>query len=117
MTADPEPSRNESVRCDSFEMLQQLAPEPRSKGRRKFPYVRPPKQCRTFPLPAMEALIEHMRSVIEDPDLFRLFENSYPNTLDTMVKWRGFANITDEETGVSTVTDEELTYVITGDIE
>jgi meiotically up-regulated gene 157 (Mug157) protein len=62
-------------------------------------------------------MIERMRKVIRDPDLFRLFENSYPNTLDTMVKWRGFAKNKNETTGEETETDEELTYVITGDID
>lgn len=103
--------------CEGFEALQQKRPGPASEGRRKFPYVRPKPKCRKFKLPAMEALIEKMRGVIADPDLFRLFENSFPNTLDTMVKWRGFANATDEATGETTTTDEELTYVITGDID
>lgn len=92
-------------------------PGPPSEGRRKFPYVRPPPECRTFNLPAMEALIERMKGVIRDPDLFRLFENSYPNTLDTMVKWRGFAKKKNEATDLEEETDEELTYVITGDID
>jgi meiotically up-regulated gene 157 (Mug157) protein len=79
--------------------------------------MRPPPECRTFKSLPLEALIERMRGVIKDPDLFRLFENSYPITLDTMVKWRGYANKTDEETGETYQTDEELTYVITGDID
>lgn len=103
--------------CLDFLALQNQRPEPYSEGKRQFPYVRPPPECRTFKLPAMEALIERMKGVIKDPDLFRLFENSYPNTLDTMIKWRGFANATDSFSGESAVTDEELTYVITGDID
>jgi meiotically up-regulated gene 157 (Mug157) protein len=65
----------------------------------------------------MEDLIARMKKVIRDPDLFRLFENSYPNTLDTMIKWRGYAKVKNETTGEETETDEELTYVITGDID
>ncbi|CAK7211258.1 hypothetical protein SBRCBS47491_001061 [Sporothrix bragantina] len=58
-----------------------------------------------------------MRTTIHDPDLFRLFENTYPNTLDTMIKWHGYANKTNETTMEDTMTDEELTYIITGDID
>ncbi|KAL2022713.1 hypothetical protein VTK56DRAFT_4794 [Thermocarpiscus australiensis] len=115
VTSTPTPAPK--VECLDFETLQKQRPEPLSEGRRKFPYVRPPPECRTFRLPALEELIERMRKVIRDPDLFRLFENSYPNTLDTMIKWRGYANKTDEATGEQVVTDEELTYVITGDID
>jgi meiotically up-regulated gene 157 (Mug157) protein len=111
--APPKPT----VECIGFESLQRQRPGPLSEGRRQFPYVRPPPECRTFRLPALEALIERMRKVIRDPDLFRLFENSYPNTLDTMIKWRGYAIKKDDITGENITTDEELTYVITGDID
>ncbi|KAK6215716.1 DUF1237 domain-containing protein [Colletotrichum tabaci] len=103
--------------CESFENWMRKRPGPASEGKRQFPLVRPRPECRTFRLPAMEALIERMKGVIKDPDLHRLFENAYPMTLDSMVKWRGFANETDEATGETRVTDQELTYVITGDID
>jgi len=128
-SASPTPS----VECpSSFEAYQRQMPGPPSEGKRKFPYVRPPPGCRTFDLPDLEALIEKMKGVIKDPDLFRLFENSYPNTLDTMVKWRGYARkpkpdevepnlFSDEKPRPPSpddeLTDEELTYVITGDID
>jgi len=103
--------------CLRFEQLQAQRPGPMSGGKRKFPYVRPPPECRTFNLPSLESLIARMKTVIKDPDLFRLFENSYPNTLDTMIKWRGYAVTRDEASGEEKETDEELTYVITGDID
>lgn len=131
--------------CMSFEQLQRKKPGPLSEGKRQFPYVRPPPHCRTFELPALEKFIERMKTVIKDPDLFRLFENSYPNTLDTMIKWHGYARNSspwDTDTGAyskslaalmaatsgdeaqqeeqevdNPETDEELTYIITGDID
>lgn len=103
--------------CMRFETRLYNKPGPLSTGRYKLPYVRPPPSCRTFNLASMEVLIEEMRTTIRDPDLFRLFENTYPNTLDTMIKWHGYANQTDLETHEDRITDEELTYIITGDID
>ena len=80
--------------------------EPLSSGKYKLGYMRPPKECRTFVSDQVDKKIESLRNVIKDPDLFRLFENSYPNTLDTTVKWLGEAD----------GSDEELTFIITGDM-
>jgi hypothetical protein len=112
-SATPEPT------CVGYMALQRMKQEPLSEGSRKFPYQRPSPECRTFNLPAMESLIERMKGVIKDPDLFRLFENSYPNTLDTMIKWRGYAKEEEAEDQIpleNASTAEELTYVITGDV-
>ncbi|CZT48280.1 related to Meiotically up-regulated gene 157 protein [Rhynchosporium secalis] len=112
-----EPSHSPPAECVRYEDLQRSRQKPWSEGSRQFPYSRPSPECRTFNLPAMEKLIEKMKGVIKDPDLFRLFENSYPNTLDTMIKWRGFAKEQSDDGVEGKVTDEELTYVITGDID
>lgn len=85
----------------------------RSTGRYQLPFQRPTLECRSFHSPEVEDAIERLRQKIVDPDLFRLFENSFPNTLDTMVKWKGFAwrNGT-----LGVFTDEDLAFVITGDM-
>lgn len=84
-----------------------------SEGRHQLPFQRPSEDCRTFYSQEVEDAIERLRPKIADPDLFRLFENAFPNTLDTAVKWKGFA-WKDGKEGEST--DEDLAFVITGDM-
>jgi len=79
---------------------------PYSSGSYALSYQRPAPDCRTFNSSGVEELVTRYEDIISDPDLYRLFQNSYPNTLDTAIRWKGFAN----------GTDEELTFVITGDI-
>ncbi|KAL6720478.1 hypothetical protein ACLMJK_002401 [Lecanora helva] len=80
---------------------------PFSSGRYNLSYQRPSPNCRTLNSAEVENAIANLTSAIADPDLARLFENSLPNTLDTTVKWRGYA---------ANNSDEELTFLITGDI-
>ena len=47
--------------------------------------------CRTYYSHEVEDAIERLKPTIKDPDLFQLFENAFPNTLDTAVRWKGFA--------------------------
>lgn len=79
---------------------------PFSTGHYNLSYQRPSEACRTFTSQAVEDTITRLNSTMADPDLFRLFQNSYPNTLDTAIKWKGTA----------AGSDEELTFVITGDM-
>ncbi|KAL0258980.1 hypothetical protein SLS55_006485 [Diplodia seriata] len=81
--------------------------EPFTNGTYRLPFQRPAPACRTFNSSGVEQLVDRMESVIADPDLYRLFENAYPNTLDTAIKWKGVA---------ANNSEEELTFVITGDI-
>lgn len=81
--------------------------EPRTTGKYKLAFQRPTENCRTFKSQGVEDVLTRMQSTIADPDLYRLFQNSYPNTLDTAVKWKGYA---------ADNAQEELTFLITGDI-
>ncbi|KAI1122755.1 glycoside hydrolase family 125 protein [Nemania abortiva] len=94
--------------CPSYSSYSQYRHEPYSTGAYQLAYQRPEPACRTFNSSAVEDAILRMKNLTTDPDLFRLFENTYPNTIDTAIKWRGFA---------ANNTDEELAFIITGDID
>ncbi|MBB3188645.1 glycoside hydrolase family 125 protein [Microbacter margulisiae] len=65
---------------------------------------RPPLGKRNFTSKAVEATIEQMKQKIKDPKLAWMFENCYPNTLDTTVEFSMKGGKPD-------------TFVITGDID
>lgn len=69
-----------------------------------FPVVRTPKQKRNFTSSAIEKAIVEFKQSVKNKELTWLFENCFPNTLDTTV-------IYSESKG------RPLTYVITGDID
>lgn len=68
-----------------------------------FPTVRVPLEKRNFSSAAIEATIQRMKTRIKDPELAWLFENCFPNTLDTTVIFK-------------TKNGRPDTFVITGDI-
>lgn len=92
-----------SANCPNYEKFARERHEPLSSGRYAFPLQRPSKDCRTYSVPAVEHVIyEEMDQAIGDPDLYRLFLNTWPNTLDTTVPWRGVsADNAEEEVGDS----------------
>lgn len=69
-----------------------------------FPTVRVPKSERKFSSDAIEKVISGMKKKMKDPELGWLFENCFPNTLDTTVDFEVRNSKPD-------------TYVITGDID
>lgn len=101
------------AQCPIYTSYSKQQHEPLSSGRYSLSSARPIRPCRTFYSQEVEDTIERLRDVIKDPDLFRLFENSWPSTLDTTIAWRGLSNSTLDPDGK----EEELTFVITGDIE
>lgn len=96
-----------NLTCPDYSVYSTEQHGPFSGGRFNLSYQRPVPRCRTFNSSVVEQKIEEISLKISDPDLSRLFLNSYPNTLDTAVKWKGYANGSQ---------DEELTFLITGDI-
>ncbi|GAB0146961.1 hypothetical protein EsHS_00007345 [Epichloe bromicola] len=73
--------------CPNYVDYSQKRHEPYSSGQLKLPFMRPSEECRTFKSPAVEKVIQDMKSRIKDPDLARLFENTFPSALDTTVKY------------------------------
>jgi len=69
----------------------------------EFPTVRVTTTQRKFNSPIVEATISRMKSAIKDPELAWLFQNCFPNTLDTTVHFTIKEGRPD-------------TFVITGDI-
>lgn len=104
----------ESPTCPDYSQYSKEKHEPFSAGVHHLPFQRPSQGCRTFLSQDVEDTIARMQSVIKDPDLYRLFENTFPNTLDTAIKWRGYA--WEDEEDRTTFSDEELTFIITGDM-
>lgn len=83
--------------CPDYTTYYTQTHPPFSEGKYQLSYQRPDPACRKFNLSDAEAAIEGMRGVVKDPDLFRLFENAFPNTLDTTVSWKGCAADNPEE--------------------
>jgi hypothetical protein len=96
-----------SAQCPDYSDWSKEVHEPLSSGKYKLAYQRPSEDCRTFKSQGVEDVLSRMEGVIKDPDLYRLFQNAYPNSLDTAVKWKGVA---------ADNANEELTFLITGDI-
>ncbi|ROW03058.1 hypothetical protein VMCG_05724 [Cytospora schulzeri] len=93
--------------CPEYDRYATKPHEPRTGGIYNLPYMRPAPECRKVVIPEVEEVIREMNKTITDPDLFRLFENCFPNTLDTSVTWTGVS---------SKNVQEELTFITTGDI-
>lgn len=71
---------------------------------KQFESHRPKPADRKFTSKAVEATIKNVKAAIKDPELAWLFENCYPNTLDTTVNYKLIEGKPD-------------TFVITGDID
>ncbi|KAJ4379838.1 hypothetical protein N0V86_005022 [Didymella sp. IMI 355093] len=73
--------------CPDYKQYSMRPHPPYSKGPLELPFQRPSVYCRTFESPLVEKVIEYMNENLVDKDLARIFENAFPNTLDTTVRW------------------------------
>lgn len=73
--------------CPDYKHYATRQHAPYSEGPLELPFQRPSKYCRTFESPLVEKVIEDLKGKLVDKDLARLFENAFPNTLDTTVRW------------------------------
>ncbi|MCJ1316107.1 hypothetical protein MMC15_001427 [Xylographa vitiligo] len=73
--------------CPGYQHYAVFPHRPLSEGPLALPYQRPSLRCRTFTSALVEKVIDDVTSRMKDKDLARLFENAFPNTLDTTVRW------------------------------
>lgn len=73
--------------CPDYETYSQQKHEPLSSGPLKLSSARPEKACRSVPTVNVEKTIAKIKGQLKDPDLARIFENSYPNALDTAIQF------------------------------
>ncbi|KAH8808773.1 hypothetical protein F5884DRAFT_675911 [Xylogone sp. PMI_703] len=73
--------------CPDYTRYSTYLHVPLTDGPLRLPFQRPSIHCRTFTSPLVEKIITDLTERIPDPDLARVFENAFPNTLDTTVRW------------------------------
>lgn len=96
--------RNQWITVPALALLLMGAGSVHAYAQQSFESKRPAIEKRHFSSKAVEQLITEVKDAIADPKLKWMFENCYPNTLDTTVKFQMKGKKPD-------------TFVITGDIE
>lgn len=93
---------------------------PLSDGPMSLPFQRPSKYCRTFTSPLVEKVIGDVTERMVDKDLARLFENAFPNTLDTTVRWHTDGKAAHNELKARSASkgpwSGKQSFIVTGDI-
>ncbi|KAI0445767.1 hypothetical protein F4803DRAFT_107306 [Xylaria telfairii] len=108
--------------CPDYTQYSAYPHRPLSEGPLELPYQRPHPNCRTFNSDVIEKVIEDVVSRMKDPDLARLFENTFPSTTDTTVKFHTTGSADTKRNKVNTGIDDEgqwegpHSFIITGDI-
>ncbi|KAI1352340.1 hypothetical protein F5Y01DRAFT_92813 [Xylaria sp. FL0043] len=108
--------------CPDYTQYSAYSHRPLSEGPLELPYQRPHPKCRTFHSDAIEKVIEDVVSRMKDPDLARLFENTFPSTTDTTVKFHTSGSTNTKRDQANTGAYDEgqwdgpQSFIITGDI-
>ncbi|TAQ86953.1 hypothetical protein B7494_g4712 [Chlorociboria aeruginascens] len=83
-------------------------------------FAQPSVHCRTFTSSTVEQIIAEVTSKMVDKDLARLFENAFPNTLDTTIRWHVDGTKKHTELKPRSMDDGRWqgpqSFVVTGDI-
>ncbi|KAJ6259260.1 hypothetical protein Dda_6159 [Drechslerella dactyloides] len=115
--------------CPDYKDYSARSHLPLSDGPLELPYQRPVPECRSFRSEAVEKVIRDITSKLVDRDLARLFENCYPSTLDTTVRWHVDGNDKADEDDDEPADDDKFdpgwgeervkgpqSFIVTGDI-
>ncbi|CEP63150.1 glycoside hydrolase family 125 protein LALA0_S07e03532g [Lachancea lanzarotensis] len=86
-----------------------------------LPFQRPPENCRTFKSSTVDLFLSKFTKMLKDRDLAKLFENTFPNTLDTTVLWHVTArenqeSVNHKQKPLLYRNDLPETFIVTGDI-
>ncbi|KAG9933215.1 glycoside hydrolase family 125 protein, partial [Aureobasidium melanogenum] len=102
--------------CPAYEHYARFPHPPFSDGPMSLPFQRPAALCRTFESDLVEQIINDMNEKMTDKDLARIFENAFPNTLDTTVRWH--VDGTEKSTFKSSTGAWQgpQSFIVTGDI-
>ncbi|KAH9883795.1 glycoside hydrolase family 125 protein [Xylariomycetidae sp. FL2044] len=107
--------------CPDYAQYSNFPHGPRTDGPLELPYQRPDPRCRTFHSDAIEQVIADVTSRMKNPDLARLFENAFPSTTDTTVKFHTSGTADNKKKDRRGPYDEGKwegphSFIITGDI-
>ncbi|KKA28305.1 hypothetical protein TD95_003008 [Thielaviopsis punctulata] len=112
--------------CPNYATYATYSHRPLSTGPMALPFQRPDPRCRTFQAESIEKVITDVTSRMKNPDLARLFENTFPSTTDTTIKFHTDGKDTSfmamgQDNQRASLEDEgkwegPQSFVITGDI-
>ncbi|KAI5861599.1 glycoside hydrolase family 125 protein [Durotheca rogersii] len=106
--------------CPDYTYYSTYRHRPLSEGPLSLPFQRPDPRCRTFHSDAIEQVIQDVTSRMKDLDLARLFENAFPSTTDTTVKFHTAGSEGEKKPKTSPYDEGKWegphSFIITGDI-